>query len=71
MILLAAASISTALPQSRPVTAVVQATATIRVVSVVRLKLDGEINPGAPPARDSVLKSTDGSSQPAKLIEFQ
>jgi hypothetical protein len=71
MILLAAASIATAMPQSRPVTAAVQATATIRVVSAVRLKLDGEPNPGAPPARDSTVKSADGTSQPAKLIEFQ
>jgi hypothetical protein len=48
-----------------------QATATIRVVAAVRLKLDGSDNPGAPPARNAVLRSSDGTAQPAKLIEFQ
>jgi hypothetical protein len=71
MILLAAASIASALPPSRPVTAAVQATATIRIVTAVQLKLGAAINPGAPPVRDSIVMSADGSSQPAKLIEFQ
>jgi hypothetical protein len=73
MFLLAAAALTTqpAPPQSRPVSAVVQATATIRVINAVELKLDGRANPDAPPARDSVIKAADGSSQPAKLIEFQ
>jgi len=71
MVLFAAAILATELPQSRPVAAVVQATATIRVVAAVRLRLDLDTNPGAPRARDSLVRSSDGSSQPARLIEFQ
>jgi len=71
MVLIAAAALVAAPPQSRPVTATVQATATIRIVTAVRLKLDSESNPGAPPARNCLVKAADGSSQPAKLIEFQ
>jgi hypothetical protein len=71
MILLAAASIASAPPQSRPVSATVQATATIRIVAAVQLKLDAATNRGAPPTRDSIVRSADGSVQAAKLIEFQ
>ena len=73
MILLAAAALATALtPSPAPVpSATAQAIATIRVVSGVRLKLDAPVNPGAPPTRDTVLRSGDGTSQPARLIEFQ
>jgi hypothetical protein len=73
MVLLAVATIIMGQPQPqlRPVTAAVQATATIRIVSAVRLKLDSDTNPGAPQAHESVVKATDGSAQPAKLIEFQ
>ena len=70
MLLLAAATLVTAPPQPR-VSASVQATATIRVVSGVTLKLDGSPNPDAPPAREIVLKAADGSTQPMKVIEFQ
>ena len=70
MLLVAAAALVTAPPQSR-VSASVQATATIRVVSGVTLKLDGSPNPGAPPAREIVLKAADGTRQPVKIIEFQ
>jgi len=74
MIILAAAAFSTSSPQpaapSR--TAVtVQATATIRIVSGIVLKLDAPTNPGAPPSRNSVIHAADGSTAPAKLIEFQ
>jgi hypothetical protein len=48
-----------------------QATATIRIVRAVRLKLDGSRNPDAPPARNSRIKAADGTFQSAKLIEFQ
>ena len=71
MILLAAAALATTSPEYRPAAAVAQATATIRVISAVRLKLDAETNTDAPPARPSVFKAADGSVQPAKLIEFQ
>jgi hypothetical protein len=50
---------------------VVQAVATVRIVSGVRLKLDAVANEGAPKARDSIVKLKDGTEQPARLIEFQ
>jgi hypothetical protein len=65
------AALAIAQPQAPQGSAVVQATATIRVVAAVRLKLDGEISPGAPPPRVSSVKMADGTLQPAKLIEFQ
>jgi len=67
--LLLAAVIATAVPP-RPEQAVVQATATIRVVAAVRLKLDAPENAGAPSPRDSLFKDPDGTTQPARLIEF-
>ena len=69
MVVLAAAALAS-LPAQAPVRASAQATATIRVIRGVELKL-GRDNPGAPPARDHVLKTADGSSQHANLIEFQ
>jgi hypothetical protein len=73
MLFLAAAALATpsAMPATPRFSTVAQATATIRVVTGVRLKLDGSVNPDAPAARDSAIKSADGPSQPAKLIEFQ
>ena len=69
MVILAAAALAS-LPPSQLVRAAVQATATIRVIRGVQLKF-GRDNPGAPPARECVLKTADGSSQRAKIIEFQ
>ena len=69
MVILAAAALAS-LPPSQPVRAAVQATATIRVIRGVQLKF-GRDNLDAPPARDCVLKTADGSSQRAKIIEFQ
>jgi hypothetical protein len=73
MLLAAALASSTPPPStvSRPVGAVAQATATIRIVSGIVLKLDSPTTPGAPPSRDTVVRTADGSSQPAKLIEFE
>jgi hypothetical protein len=71
MFTLAAAVLATAAPHSAATSAVAQATATIRVVTAVRLKLDASDNPGAPTARNAVLRLKDGTAQPAKLIEFQ
>lgn len=73
MIILAATAVALATPQPpRPtVSATAQATATIRVITAVRLTLDGTDNPGAPRVRNAVLRSGDGSTQAAKLIEFQ
>jgi hypothetical protein len=71
LFLAAAAALATAPQPYSPAAATAQATATIRVVTAVRLKLDGRDNPGAPPARDSMLKDRDGTAQRARLIEFQ
>jgi hypothetical protein len=71
MILLAAALLASVSAPPEAPSATAQATATIRIVTAVRLKLDAAVNPGAPPARNAVLKLTDGSAQAAKLIEFQ
>ncbi len=48
--------------------AIVQATATIRVIAGVRLKLDGSANTDAPTPRDSTVG---GTSSLIKVIEFQ
>ena len=71
MVLLLAASLAT-VPAPHSATAVtVQATATIRVLAAVRLKLGSDENPGAPRAPDARLRLADGTTQPARLIEFQ
>jgi len=69
--LAAAAAIAASAPaSSAPPPAVVQATATVRILSGVRLKLDSTTNTDAPAAHDSVV-STNGTQQPARLIEFE
>ena len=71
MLFLAAAIAAGAPASNRPVPAVVaEATATVRIVSGVRLKLDSPTNADAPPARDSKLRA-DGKLRPARLIEFE
>jgi hypothetical protein len=71
MLLLAAAIAASAPASIRPAPAVVaEATATVRIVSGVRLKLDSTTNADAPPAHDSKVKTEDGV-QPARLIEFE
>ena len=66
-----AATISAAAPAaSRPPVTIVQATATVRIISGVRLKLDSPTNANAPRAHDATV-TTDGIPQPARLIEFQ
>ena len=74
MFLLAAVIAAASAPagSSAPSPAVaVQATATVRILSGVRLKLDSKDNAGAPPAHDSIVVTKDGTAQPARLIEFQ
>ena len=74
MILLATAALATASPPNyQPSRSAVtaQATATIRIVSGITLKLGLASNPGAPPTQDTTIRSLDGSAVPAKLIEFQ
>ncbi len=68
-LLVAAAMAASTPPATPPVSA--QATATIRVVAGVRLKLDAQFNLGAPPRRDATVRLPDGTLKPAKLIEFQ
>jgi hypothetical protein len=71
MFLLAAAALATVQPQPAAISAAAQATATIRIVTAVRLKLDAPTNADAPDTRDTVVRTGDGATQPAKLIEFQ
>ena len=73
MVLLLAAVLATAsTPPAAPApSATAQATATIRVITGVRLTFNAAVNPGAPAAHDAVVRQADGASQPAKLIEFQ
>lgn len=67
-----AAAVAVSLPSTPPtIRASVQATATIRVISGVRLSFGAELNDAdVPRARDSFVK-TGEAQQPAKLIEFQ
>jgi hypothetical protein len=73
MILIAAAAIASSVPHAPmwSAGASVQATATIRVISGVRISFGTEQN-GAdvPRPRQTVVKTGD-TRQPAKLIEFQ
>lgn len=59
-------------PQPQPVSTgpTVQARATVRIVSGVRLRLDGTVNAAAPAPRDATIRTAD-AVQPARLIEFQ
>jgi hypothetical protein len=74
MVLLAAAVAAAAVaantpnPASAPVVA--EATATVRIVSGVRLKLDSEENKDAPRAHEATIIA-DGNPRPARLIEFE
>jgi hypothetical protein len=73
MLWLASAAILAAAPQrapSAPVRAVVQAQATVRIISAARIHLDGQPSPDAPRPTDSVVH-TESSPLPARLIEFQ
>ena len=53
-----------------PVRAVVQAQATVRIMSGARIRLDGRPSADAPPPNDGVVH-TEGAAQPARLVEFQ
>jgi len=73
LVLAAAAAIAAQAPtiEARPQPRVVaEATATVRILSGVRLKLDSATNKDAPPARDSVV-TADGTPRKARLIEFE
>lgn len=70
--LVIAAVIAASVPSAPPaIRASVQATATIRVISGVRLSFGAALNDAdVPRARDTFVKTGD-APQPAKLIEFQ
>ena len=66
-----AAAVSAPPPPPAPTRPMVQAIATVRIVSGVRLNLDGRDNAaGIPAPRDAVIQAN-GTDQPARLIEFQ
>jgi len=70
MLLLAAALMASPPPPPSH-GAVAQATATVRVISAVRLQLDGSRNADAPRPRQAEVRSRDGIVRTVKLIEFQ
>ncbi|HET6536091.1 MAG TPA: hypothetical protein VFG41_07900 [Sphingomicrobium sp.] len=72
MLWLAAMAVAVAQPKPppTPVPPVVQARATVRIISGVRLKLDGKPNPDAPRPREAVIHTDRGPKQ-ARLIEFE
>jgi hypothetical protein len=73
MLLLAAAAVAL-LPSDaprRPGSASAQAQAIVRIVSGVRVRFDGRTNAGAPPARNTFVRTAGAILQPAKLVEFE
>jgi hypothetical protein len=70
LIAAAAAANAAPPPTGRTAPVVARATATVRIVSGVQLKLDSAVNEGAPAARDSKVQ-VNGAEQPARLIEFE
>lgn len=73
MLLPAAVALAASAPQGAPrqsIGAVAQVTATVRVISGVRVQLDGQPSPDAPIARDTIVH-TDGTVRTVKLIEFE
>ena len=72
MLVLAAAIAASVSEPPLPATAApaAQATATVRILSGARLKLDKDRKGEGFVARDTILRTT-GLSQPARLIEFE
>jgi hypothetical protein len=66
----AAAVVAVIAPNSTPAPVVAEATATVRILPGVRLKLDSATNADAPRAHDAKI-TTDGTERPARLIEFE
>ena len=76
MLLLAAAAIvaqPSAVTPAASAGASVQAIATVRIISGVRLSFgaDRQIEPGAPRPRLTTIHTADAEEQPAKLFEFE
>jgi len=55
---------------SLPVAPAIQARAMVRILSGVRVRLDGRAKAGVPKPRNSMIWAN-GEQQPARLIEFQ
>jgi hypothetical protein len=71
MLLLATAALLAASPSPATAGATVQARATVRIVSAVRLKFGGsDSGSGNPPPREAIVR-TEAGPQRAKLIEFE
>jgi hypothetical protein len=73
MVLLAAAAIAASSPQGAPISSVgphIQARATVRIISGVRIHFGVDGSADAPAARDTVVHTED-APRPAKLIEFE
>jgi hypothetical protein len=70
MLWLAALAIVVPKPPGGVLPPVVQARATVRVLSGVRLDLASRLNSGAPKARDTTIYAN-GAKQAARLIEFE
>jgi len=73
MLVLAAAALAAAAPQPAPqvaATARVQAQATIRIIAGVEVRFSGASTRDAPPPRNSTIQAN-GSTQPARLVEFE
>ena len=70
MLAAAAALAASAPAPSRTAPVVAQASATVRIISGVRIKFDSPHNAGAPPAHDSKI-AAEGKVQRARLIEFE
>jgi hypothetical protein len=73
MLLLAAAAAAGSTPQApprSPAAAVVEARATVRILSGVRVHLGNERGRDGFVRRDSVIRSA-GRTEPARLIEFE
>lgn len=72
--LLIAAAIAFVPPQNAPTASappIVQARATVRILSAARIQWDRQASGDEiPPARTTVVQTTNGP-QPAKLIEFE
>ena len=68
--LAAVATLASAQNAQQPTRAIVQATATVRIISGTRIRLDGQASADAPAPTDGVVH-TEGSARTARLIEFQ
>ena len=75
MLLLLASAIAASVPQGTapsPARPQVQATATVRIVSGMQLRMDGRPNPHAPRPRPAMIELERGTAKvAARLIEFE